>query len=156
MRAFHDRPGFHLHQILRLDGRGDEFADAVEMRRVHADVEVRAQRLGEFLAQERAQRPARDPPHDLADEVALSDGVVATGCTRLPPGRLGGEEFRHPIPVVPDVSGVDLVETRQAGAVAHQMAHFDAFLAVGGELRPVLGDRRVEVEFATVGEQERA
>ena len=36
------------------------------------------------------------------------------------------------------------------------MAHLDALLAVGGELRPVLGDRRCEVEFATVGEQERA
>ena len=98
-----------------MDGRGDEFADTVEMRTVHADVEVRAQRLGEFLAQEHAQRPARNPTHNLADEVALGDGVVAASRTRLQPGRLGGEEFRHPIPVVPAMSGVDLVKTRQAG-----------------------------------------
>jgi len=31
--------------------------------------------------------------------------------------------------------------------MAHQVADLDARLAVGGELRPVAGDRRVEVEL---------
>ena len=112
-----------------------------------------AKRLGEFLAQERAERTTRDPPHHLADQVALGDGVVAARRARLPPRRLRREAFRDGIPVVPDVRGVDVVEPGQAGAVAEQMPHLDAFLAIGRELRPVLGDRRRHVQFAAIGKQ---
>ena len=69
-----------------------------ETRRVvgrrQADVEVGAERPGDLLGEERAERPPGDPPDDLADEVALVERVVARRGARLPPRRLGGEHRR--------------------------------------------------------------
>ena len=52
------------------------------------------------VGEELAERLAGDPPHDLAHEVALGDGVVARRRARLPPRRLGGEQRRRLVPVV--------------------------------------------------------
>jgi len=38
--------------------------------------------------------------------------------------------------------------------VTHQLADGDVRLAVGGELRPVARDRRIEVQFSPVGQQQ--
>ena len=102
-----------------------------------------------------AERLPGDAAHDLALEVALGDGVVARRRARLPPRRLGGEQrgdllaSRSRSSVVigssqPDSPAVWLITWRTSMAA----------LAVGGELGPVLGDRRVQVELAPVGEDQ--
>src|SRR5699024_9087171 len=53
-----------------------------------AEPVVRAERSGEFLPEDRAERGARDPPYDLADEVPETDRVVPGAVSRLPPGLL--------------------------------------------------------------------
>jgi hypothetical protein len=48
------------------------------------------------------------------------------------------------------------VELRQAGGMRQQVPHEHLLLARGRELRPVPGDRRVKVQVAAVGEDQRA
>ena len=38
--------------------------------------------------------------------------------------------------------------------MAHQMADLDVGFSIGGKFRPVFGNRRIEVEFAAVGQEE--
>ena len=99
-----------------------------------------------------ADRLPGDPPHDLALEVALGDGVVARRRARLPPRLLGGEQRGGLLAVVEVSYGDRLLPARQPGRVAHHVADLDVALAVGGELGPVRGHRGVEVELALVGE----
>gem|GEM_PF-4955572 len=81
---------------------------------------------------------------------------VVAGCgARLPVRRLRGEQRGHLLPVIDVLRFQRLLPTREAGTVAHQVADFDPALSVGGELRPIARDRRVEVELPTVGDQQR-
>jgi hypothetical protein len=119
-------------------------------------VEVRLQRLGDLLAKEGSQRGAGEPAHDLADQIALSDRVVTGPRTGRPEGRLGGEKARHLLPVVEVLVADRFLPPRQSRSVAHQVADLDVRLAVGGELRPVAGDRGVEIELAAISQNESA
>ena len=66
-----------------------------------ADVEVGAERPGDLLGEELADGGAAgDPADDLADEVALGEGVVAGRGAGLPQRRLRGEERGRLLPVV--------------------------------------------------------
>ena len=78
--------------------RRDHLRDAVVVLRRRADVEVGAERSRDLLREERADRLAGDPAHDLADEVALRDRVVAGRRARLPPRLLRGEQRGAPCP----------------------------------------------------------
>ena len=78
--------------------RRDHVGDAVVVLRAEADVEVGAERPGDLLGEERADRCAGDAADDLADEVALRDRVVAGRGARLPPRLLRGEQRRSPSP----------------------------------------------------------
>ena len=97
---------------MRQRGRRHHERDAVVALGRSADVEVGAERAGDLLREERADRLARDAAHDLADEVALRDRVVARRGARLPPRRLRGEQGRALLPVVEVVAGHRLVPTR--------------------------------------------
>ena len=102
-----------------------------------ADVEIGAERSGDLRSEERAERLARDAPDQLAEQVALRDGVVARRRARLPPRRLRGEEAGALV-VVPQVRlGDGLGPCGQPGRVRHEVADLDVVLAVGRELRPV-------------------
>jgi len=48
--------------------------------------------------------------------------------------------------------GEGAVDRRQAGAMAQHPAHRDLALAVGSELRPIAGHRRIEVDRAALGQ----
>ena len=72
-------------------------------------------------------RAAGDAAHDLADEVALGDGVVARRRARLPPRRLGGEQAGRLAPSRRGPSGASgSVQPGEAGGVAEQVADQDA------------------------------
>ena len=58
------------------------------------DVEVGAERPGDLVGEERADRAPVDAADDLTDEVSLGDGVVARRGARLPP-RLLGRQSAH-------------------------------------------------------------
>ena len=119
-----------------------------------ADVEVGTERTGDVLAHEVAERLPGHPLDDLALEVALGDGVVARRRARFPPRGLRAEQGSGPATVVEVLVADGLLPARQAGGVAHHVTDLDRVLAVGGELRPHVGHRGVEVELAAVGEHQ--
>ena len=80
------------------------------------------ERPGHPLPEEGADRLARDPAHDFADEVALGDGVIARRRARLPPRLLGGQQAGGLLPVVEILDGHRLRPAGQPGGVAQQMA----------------------------------
>lgn len=137
----------------RVGGR-NHVAGAVLLGLGEPDVEVGAERAGDLVAEELAQGATGDAADDLGLEVALGDQVVAAHGPRLPPGGLGGEVGGAGILVVEVGHGDGRGEAGEPGGVAHDLRHGDLVLAVGGELRPVPGDRRVEVEIAPVGEHQ--
>ena len=53
-----------------------------------ADVEIGIQWFSNVLGEKLTQCAARDAANDFADQMPLSDGMVATGCSWRPPGRL--------------------------------------------------------------------
>ncbi len=91
-----------------------------------ADVEVGAQRLGDLLAEEGPERLAGDPPHHLADQVALGDRVVAAApCPAPSSGAWAASSDGDLLPVVEVLRGDRLRPAGQAGRVAHQVADLD-------------------------------
>ena len=75
-------------------------------RRVQADVEVGAERAGDLVPEEGAQRPPVDAPQDLPLQVPLGDGVVAGRRPRLPPRRLRLEALDDGVPVVERLAAI--------------------------------------------------
>ena len=116
-------------------------------------MEVESERAGHFLGEEGAERAAADPAHDLADQVAVGDGVVAVGGSGLPEGLLGGERFGHRVPGPHLFPGQRGVQRRQAGLVGEQEANRQLFLPRLRELGPVGRHGRVEVEAALLGQE---
>src|SRR5262249_38500971 len=120
-----------------------------------ADVIVGAERLRNLLGEERSERAAGDASHDLADERTEADGVIAGRRAGFPPRRLSGEQRRDLLEVEKIFEYERLCPPGQAARVRQQVPHLDALLARGGELRPVLRDRGVEIELSAVGEHQR-
>ena len=118
------------------------------------DEEVGAEDVGDLALEELSDGRAGDSSHDLADEEALGDGVIARQRAIVPPRLLGGEQRRGEVPIGQVLGRDRLLPARESGAVVHEVAHLDGLLAVGGELGPVRGDGRVEVEFAAVEEHQ--
>lgn len=154
----HRRLGRGLEAALRA-GRGDRprhvRAPAVLAHRgAHED--IGAEPLRHLTAQERAERDPGDPAHHLAHQIAEAHGVVPLRRARLPPRRRSGKGSAHLLPVVEVVRRHRLARRDQPRAVAEQPAHRDVRLALLCELRPVAGDRRVQVELAPVDQKMRA
>ena len=82
-------------------------------------------------------------------------GVVARRGPGLPPRRLGRQALRRRLPVVHVWHLERRVPARDPGGVAEDVAQLDLRLAVGGELGPVVGHRRVGVEQAAVDQHQR-
>ena len=118
-------------------GPGNDVGDAGVVLGRRADVEIDPERSGDLFGGELAERLPRDPPHQLAFEVALCQRVVARRRPRLPPGLLGGKDRRRPLPVVQPLDGQRFRPSRQAGCVAHHVADLDLALAARLELGPV-------------------
>jgi hypothetical protein len=112
------------------------------------DVEVGAQRPGYLLGEEGAQAVAGDPADDLADQESPGERVVASQGPRLPDGGLRGQPRRGGRPVVEVVGCHRIVPGRRARGVGEQVPHLHVLLARGGELGPVPGHRRGQVEVA--------
>ena len=67
----------------------------------------------------------------------------------MPPDRRGGDPFLH-VMVVQQLAFAHSAQVGKAGAVAHDVADGDPRLAVGAELRPVLGHRGVVVDQSAI------
>ena len=117
------------------------------------DPELEAERRRDLVVEERAEALAGDAPDHLADQPAVGGGVVAVRGAGLPHRRLHLERPDHRVPGQRLLEGERGVDVGQAGLVAQQPAHGDVALAGRLELGPVLGDRRVDVELAALGEQ---
>src|SRR5262249_18099382 len=77
----------------------------VALRR-RPDLEVGAERSGDFIRKEATERLAADPPDDLADERTEGDGMVADGRAGFPPWRLARQE-RHRLLAIEDIRDRD-------------------------------------------------
>ena len=136
-------------------GRRNEFGDTIIFRRGQADPEIGVQRFGDFLAENRADGFSGDAADDFADEIALRQRVIAGRGARLPERRLRGEQRCGLLPIVEIFLGDLLFPAGQTGGMAHQLRDGDAFLAVGGEFRPVFRHRRLEVYQPAIRKDER-
>ena len=123
------------------------------------DPEVDAEWISDLAAEERPDRLPGDAAHDLADEVAEGERVVAVARARLPEWFHLGQPPDDEVPVEVARVGDGLAKADETGLVREQHPHGDRVLAVLGELGPVGRDGRVEVEVAArhehVGAQRR-
>ena len=108
---------------------------------------------GHLVGEERAERLAGDPAHELPDQEPEGDAVVDVLGARLPQRLLRLECPDDRIPGARVLERQRSVDDRQAGLVREQPAHRDPVLAVGAELRPVLDHRSVQIELAALGQQ---
>ena len=127
--------------------RGDR-RDPVPVGLGRADLEVGAERAGDLLRDEGLQGLAGQAAHQLTDQVALILRVITRRGARFPPRCLGGELAGGGVPVVHVLGRERRLPAGHAGGVAEDVPDLDAFLAVLGELRPVLRDRRVGIELS--------
>ena len=138
-----------------VDGRGrDDVGHAAVLARRQADEEVGAERLGHLAGEPGADAVAGDATDDLADEVALRQRVVPRAGAGLPPRRLRSQPGDAELPVSQVLGGERLFPATQPRRVPHDVPDLDPLLAVGGELGPVRGDGRMEVEFLPVVQHE--
>ena len=107
---------------------------------------------GDLVVEEGAEALAADALDDLTDEPAVGRGVVAGGGAGLPLGGLGGQALDDGLPGQGLVEGHGAVDPRQAGLVRQEVADRHVLLAGRGELGPVGGDRRLDVELAPLGQ----
>nr|WP_280428044.1 hypothetical protein [Nocardia brasiliensis] len=119
------------------------------------DPQAQPERFGDFGGEEVAHVLSADPPHQFAGQETPGDGVVVERGSRLPQRRHRFERGHAPRPIR-EVRCADTgfgFEAAQPGPVGEQVGDRHIRFAVGGELRPVLPDRRIEVELSTFDEQ---
>src|SRR5262249_58103684 len=87
-------------------------------------------------------------PYDLADQPPEGDGMIPVRGSRSPPWWLGGERRAHRVPVVERFVREHVPDGRQPGTMSQEPSHRQCGLVRGGELGPVAGYRRVDVETA--------
>ena len=93
----------------------DDPGDPVIVPLSDADAKGSPERSGDLLRKEAADRVAIDTTNHLAEEVALSECMVARPRSWLPPGGLVGKQAGHPAPIVE----IDLVRvTSHPGRLA--------------------------------------
>src|SRR5262245_50553491 len=127
----------------------------MEFRGRQADVEIGAQRSRNLRRKELAQALAGDTPDYLANQVAVRERVIPRGCSWSPPRSLPGKHGGRFAPVVNVVERNGLFPARDTRCVRQKMANLDPRFALGRELGPVIGDVRVEVEYAAIDKHER-
>ena len=118
--------------------------------------EVDPEPVGHLVAEELAERLARDPPHELADQESERQRVIAVARAGLPERRLGGERLGHELVVVERAGRQRIAHRGDAGLVGEQHRDRRCLLAVLPVLGPVVDDRSVEVEQAARGQDVRA
>jgi hypothetical protein len=88
------------------ESRDEQRHPGVGLFRCPAVVVLRdAERRGDLVGEERPQRLAGDTAHDLTNQVALGESVVAGGGAGLPPGFLLREQLSGPFHVIDVVEG---------------------------------------------------
>ena len=124
---------------------GLQVGDPGEVLVADADLVVHPQGCADIFLHELLDRRARDPAHDLAREIADVDRVVGPLGLDRPGRRLDLQRRDHPVVMV-DVACLGRVGETDPAIVRDDVPDLDVGLAVLGELRPVLGDRRFEVD----------
>ena len=87
------------HGVRRLVDVGDDRRDARLDRLRQADPEVEAERPGDLVLKEGAERLARGAPHHLADRPAEGEAVIAVARAGRPERRLVGQPRRSCSPI---------------------------------------------------------
>ena len=116
------------------------------MHRVQTDVEVRFERFGHVLTEHLSDASTPRSTNDLAHQKAVGDRVVSVLGARLPPGLLFRKCVTHGRPVEECLSRQGFSDRRQSALMREQPANGNVLLSGSAELRPVLDDRRVEIE----------
>ena len=124
---------------------------ALLLRRHAADIVFGVKRPGDLRAQERADRLAANPAHDLAQQIALIMDVIGRPGAGLPQGLLILQRLHIGL-AVEHAAGIQPVvgEHRNSGGVIEDMTDEDPVLAVLREFRPVGRDRRIDIDLAAV------
>jgi hypothetical protein len=128
----------------------DNDGAASDLRRVQADVDVGAERLGDLLGHELPDRLTGDSVDHLAKEVAIREGVITRQCARLPPPLHSRQQADDPLPIRQVIQPDGLAKTTQTGSVAQQEPDGQRILPPSGELGPIARHRSVHVELATI------
>ncbi|MOA02018.1 hypothetical protein D3C78_1214500 [compost metagenome] len=113
-----------------------------------ADVEIQRQWTGNTRHDRFARTPAVGTAQQLPHQPAIGNRGITMPLTRRPPRRLGSQCIDHGLPVVQRFGGQQLTQCRQAGPMAEQLAQGNCLLARRGELGPVPGNRRIELQLA--------
>ena len=135
-----------------------QLGDAMVFRLRKSDEEIQPEGSGDLLGDETPGHPSVGPAQRFAHEVAVGHGVIDAAAARLPQRRHRGERVDVGIPSVHSLEVHRHVEAVEARPVRHDEVEVDRLLAVGGELRPDLGDRRGVGEVAALhrdGDRER-
>ena len=112
---------------------------------------VGVERSGQFLANQLPHALAGDRAAQTRHQPAVGQRVIGGLAVQHAIHRRRGDPLLHH-EVVEQVGLAHPVELGQPGAVPHDVADGDVGLAVGAELGPVLGDRRVVVDQPAVGQ----
>ncbi|BAX99467.1 hypothetical protein MSTE_04173 [Mycobacteroides stephanolepidis] len=108
--------------------------------------------LREFGAIERAHVLTGDRTPEAGKEPAITHRVIR-GFPVIAPDRRGGESPLHQFVVEKFLrGGGDRGQRRQPRLVGQDITHRDRLFAVGGEFRPVAGDRGVVGQQPSVGQ----
>src|SRR5829696_8827004 len=114
-----------------------------------------AERLCHLLAKHLRDRLARDPAHDLPDDVAKRVCMIGYLRARLPPGLGVGDGSAHLVPVAQVLRHRVSWYARHTDRVREDVPHSSGLLPVGPKLGPQLDDRRVVAEEAALYEHVR-
>ena len=95
-----------------------------------ADVEVRVERLGDFVAGKRADAFADDSLDNLANEVAECDGVIAVLGSGFPLRLVSGECRSHRIPIIEGFSRKNRLGDAKHDQLSHLVKHLREYQIV--------------------------
>jgi hypothetical protein len=117
------------------------------------EVEVQPVRPADTLLVQLLDRLPGGAAHHLAGERSDHPGVVAVGTARTPERTLPGQPLGEEAIVGQLFDSEAAWHTDHAGPVCQQLAQCQPVLALGGELRPILGHSAVEIQHTVLHQQ---
>jgi hypothetical protein len=140
-----------LHRLRRWHGR-QHGSDAMLLFFRQADPELQAEGPGHLVREEAAHPLASSAMDNLAHCPGHRDGMVSVARPWFPESGFASDDVDHAVPVVELACSRDTTHMWHADRMVQRHGDGRSFLSCLSELRPVSGDRRVEIELAAIRE----